>query len=70
MEKSRGSRNGGGVRHPLLTSRQMAAFRCMIELPVKERREVLDLVVFFELVERDDLKVQAIKHAIAGDIHS
>lgn len=63
MEKPRSSRNGGDVRHPSLTGRQMTAFTSMIELSVKERREVLLLVVLFELIERDEPKGQALKDA-------
>lgn len=67
MEKPRVPHNGDTVRRPPLRNRQMAAFRSMIELPLHERREVLDLVVLYELAERDEPK--AIKRSLDGDVH-
>ncbi len=59
--------NGGNGRSARrFAPEQVEAFRKMICLPKILRREVLDMVVLFELVEHDSARVAAIKEALSA----
>jgi len=58
-------KNGGNGRSARdFTPEQVDIFKKMVCLPKILRREVLDMVVLFELVEHDSEKARAMKEAL------
>lgn len=67
---TRKPRNGGnGTNSASLTPEQRLAFKNLVRLPKPDRREILDMVVMYELVE-DQPQGEAIRREVQVPVAS